>query len=305
MFKKNCAVKRKETNKMLKNIVITTDSGMVKKMQHAVIIPSCIHDTSGNCYLDQITISNEEIYRRRNNGEKFKTSSPLMSSFIDTFQEKLKSYDEIVHFSMSSDISSGSMNSAVQVANLLDPDRIHVVDSRQGGPGGVLVLEIAHQLLEEGFSSEELITYMQEEILPYIKTTFLVPNPIGFLESGRNKTNSKKMAIWKELMVKMLVKRGTQFEVVLKDGALQQDKIHRYNKEDMYLSFVKKHLEKEEEPVLMTYGTTMGKKEKMDQVGELIKNLYPNCKVVQHDMGGVISSYVCPDTMGISYIKRK
>ncbi len=305
MFKKNCAVKRKDVDKMLKNIVITTDSGMVKKMQHAVIIPSCIQDTYGTCYFDQINMSNEEIYRRRNDGEKFKTASPLMSSFLDTWQDKLKSHDEIVHFSMSSEISAGSMNAAVQAANLIDPSRIHVVDSHQGGPGGGLVLEIANQLLEEGFSSQELITYMQEEILPYIKTTFLVPNPLGFLESGRNKTNSKKMAIWKEFMVKMLVKRGTQFEVVLKDGALEQDKMHRYNKEEMYLSFVKKHLEKEEEPMMITYGTTMATEEKMDQVGNLLHEMYPNCKTIRHDMGGVISSYACPNTMGISYIKRK
>lgn len=291
---------------MIKNIVFTTDSGVLKQMNEVVIIPSCIQDKNNSCYLDQVSITNEEIFNRRREGESFKTSSPLMGSYIETFEEQLKSYDEIIHFSMSGDVSAGSLNAAITAQNIVDPKRIHVIDTRQGGPGGGLVVELAKRLLKSGCSKKEIIEIVKEKIIPNVKTTFLVPNPIGFLQSGRNRTNAKITSHWKELVVKMMIKHGTQFEVALKEGKLLQDKMHHYNPEFMYTNFIEQHLDKDEvNHDLVVFGGTLLAKEKAENIKNFLKAKYPQYEVQQHDMGGVISAYACQDTVGVSYIKKK
>lgn len=291
---------------MIKNIAFTADSGVLKQMDKVVIIPSCVQDGKYNSYLDQKTITNEEIYRRRNNGEKFKTSSPILGDFIDTFENQLENHDEVIHFSMSSGISAGSVNAAVQAANIVNPKRIHVLDTKQGGPGGSLVVEIALRLLEQGFATQDILDVLNEEILPNVKTTFLVPNPLGFLESGRNQTNGKLAPIWKEFLVKMLVRRGTEFEVVLQDGKLIQDKMHHYPKEAMYEKFIENHISNEElDYELLVYGGTLPKEERMESLDKFLLYKFPQYEKVRHDMGGVISAYACPDTFGISYVKKR
>lgn len=290
---------------MIRNISFTTDSGVLKEMDRVVIVPSCIQDSRSYSYLDQKEITNEEIYERRDRGEKFKTSSPIMSELIDTFEEQLQAHDEVIHFAMSSDISAGSVNAARQAAYIVDDSRIHVLDTRQGGPGGGLVVDLALRLLEEGFSSQDILEILKEEILPNIQTFFLVPNPIGFLESGRNSTNGRHTNIWKELAVKMLIRRGTQFEVALKDGKLLQDKMRRYQKEDMYQEFIREHLENEEIDFnLFSYGGTLLSKEQTERIENYFKIKHPKYEVVRHNMGGVIASYACKDTVGISYVKK-
>ena len=291
---------------MIKNIALTADSGVLKKINNITIVPSCVRDKDGRNYLDQKTITNKEIFERRDNGEKFKTASPSIGSFIETFEDLLIDYDEIIHLSMSGDISSGSLNAAHTVSRMFEPGRVHIVDTRQGGPGGGLVAEFACKLLQDGFSSQEIIGLLTKEIIPNVKTTFLVPNPIGFLESGRNKTNVKIAAHWKEVIVRMLMRKGRQFEVAIKDGKLLQQCMHRFPKENMYLDFIDNNLSKDEiEYGLISFGGTLLNEEKAKEIKCHIKSKKTECEVVQHDMGGVISAYACKDTVGISYVKKK
>ncbi len=291
---------------MIKNIAFTADSGVLKNMDQVVVIPSCIIDSKGTSYLDQKDITNTELFQRRNRGEKFKTSSPQMSSFLDVFENLLEEYEDVIHFSMSGDISSGSLNAAVQTAKIVNEKRIHVIDTRQGGPGGALVVELAKQMRESGASTKKIIEELTLDLLPRIQTTFLVPNPIGFLESGRNKTSHHVGTIWKEMFVKLLMKRGTKFEVVLKDGKLLQDKMHRYPVDTMYVDFIKQHLANAElEPNLFVFGGTNLSEQHASAIQKFLKTTYPNYEVQEHDMGGVISAYACQDTIGISYVKKR
>src|SRR5574344_1920315 len=92
----------------MKNIVITADSGVCPlNIEKDLLIPVIINGNNNTTYLDG-ELTNKEILERTALGEKFKTSSGLGGSYIDTFEKQLDLNNEIIHLSMSYGISSGT-----------------------------------------------------------------------------------------------------------------------------------------------------------------------------------------------------
>jgi len=88
------------------------------------------------------------------------TAAVTIGDYIDVFSRELKTHDEIVHFTISSDMSACYQN-AVDAAREFD-GRVYVVDSRNLSTGiGQLVLDAAI-MAREGRSGGEIFADMEQ-----------------------------------------------------------------------------------------------------------------------------------------------
>lgn len=94
-------------------------------------------------------LSAEEFWRRLLSGEIGKTSQPSPDAFLAEFEAAQRAGEEVVCIVVSSAIS-GTMQSAMIAASMLESARIHIVDSLSAAGGQKLLALRACQLRDQG-----------------------------------------------------------------------------------------------------------------------------------------------------------
>ncbi len=109
------------------------------------------------------------------------TSAPNINEYEAHFKKLLKKYDRIIHFSISSAISSG-YNNAVQAAN--DDPRIIVIDSH--GTSGQIALQAiyARELIDNGYPFDVIKKKVLER-RPYCSCSFQLDRLDYLYKGGR------------------------------------------------------------------------------------------------------------------------
>ncbi|MDO5330171.1 MAG: DegV family protein [Bacillota bacterium] len=129
---------------------------------------------------DQIT--NEECWEYTNQtGNLCHTSAVNIDECAKHFAELKKTYDKIIHITISSGISSGYPN-AVAAANG-DPD-IYVVDSRFTSGKIAMLLLYAKELIAQGKSFEEICKAVEER-KAHTEGSFLIDTLFFLYKGGR------------------------------------------------------------------------------------------------------------------------
>ena len=77
---------------------------------------------NGELYFEDITLTQEEFYKRLAEDADISTSQPSPASVMELWDELLEEYDEIIHVPMSSGLSS-----SCETAMMLSKDRKSVV----------------------------------------------------------------------------------------------------------------------------------------------------------------------------------
>ncbi|MBE7010910.1 MAG: DegV family protein [Ruminococcaceae bacterium] len=170
---------------MAKKVCISADTtcDMPKELQekYAVsLIPPYITfgDTS---YLDGIEMTPDELYKRyETEGVLPKTSAISIGDFVDYFTGLLETYDQVIHFSLSSGLSCTYQN-AVLAAEEFE-GRVFILDTLNLSTAQSLMVIHAAELLAEGKTAEEIV----EEMPSYIKrvdASFIIES-LEFLHKG-------------------------------------------------------------------------------------------------------------------------
>ena len=94
-------------------------------------------------------LSGEEFWKRLLSGQIAKTSQPSPDAFLAEFEAAQKAGEEVVCIVVSSAIS-GTMQSAMIAASMLESARIHIVDSLSAAGGQKLLTLRACQLRDQG-----------------------------------------------------------------------------------------------------------------------------------------------------------
>lgn len=130
--------------------------------------------------LDGVDATPEDIYQYyANTGKMCKTSAPNANDYIEFWKPWVDQGYEIIHFHISSEISS-TYNSAVMAASELG--HVHPIDSRVLSTGiGLLMLE-ACDLRDAGKSAQEIVSIIEQRKEKY-QTSFLV-DVIEYLWKG-------------------------------------------------------------------------------------------------------------------------
>lgn len=293
----------------MKKVVVTTDSGICP-IDETNMIPGQIIDSNDYCYRDVLEISNSEILKSQ---KTFKTSSPLQSDYEKEFIKHLEQKENIIHLSMSSGISEGSVNLANLVANELNSEyenKIRVIDTLTGATGGTLINEVASNLANKQEMDIDDMVYLLNQFKYRIKTSFYVPDPTGFIRSGRNK--SEICVKDKALLIglKTALKVGLKFRVDFNsEGNLYTNRILQGSVNGEMLKFIKNIVNEQNKYTFdanyVVIGNLLKERVDMERVKDYLYSLNYFNNIIEKDINGVVAAYGCPDLCGISLVKHR
>lgn len=247
-------------------------------------------------YKDGLEISPDEIYEWSNtNKEAPKTSAAAISDTIDIYSKYLKSYDEIICFSISGQMST-TVNVMRMAAEELDAeDKIHIIDSENLSTGGGLLVIEAAIMAKEGKIAEEIVEAMNQ-LKPYVRASFIV-DTLTFLHRGGRCSGVAALAGG---ALKLHPK------IVVENGGMKPDKKYRGKMNSAILSYVK-DLEPQiknakNDRVFITHSGC--EEEIIESVRQYLSELGHFEEILITRAGGVISSHCGPGTLGVLFIEN-
>ena len=285
--------------------IITKDSG-IDPINDLYVIPAIVRKDFKLEYKDGVDITSEEVLKGADEGHIYQTAAPSIEDYDKTFREALRNGDEVVHLSMSSGISEGSVNTANVMANSVCPEKIRVIDTKNAATGGTLIDIYAEYLAKEGLSAKEIVKEL-EKYKKSIQTAFFVPNPIGFLNSGRDKTSESVANKFKRLGLGALQKLGYKYRVDFNEEGNLNIKgmmrgISQTKAYEMVQEIVNDDTMEMYDSNTVVLGTVAEGAVDMEALENYMKK-YFNC-VVRRDIGSTVAAYGSKDLIGLS-LKRK
>ena len=118
---------------------------------------------NGELYLEDITLTQEEFYKRLSEDADISTSQPSPGDVIDLWDEILKEYDEIVYIPMSSGLSS-SCETAIGLSQDYD-GKVHVIDNQRISITQRQSVLDALEMAKKGMSAQEIDDVLMREKL--------------------------------------------------------------------------------------------------------------------------------------------
>ena len=243
----------------------------------------------GQEFIDGITINQETLTNEMRANKAVKTSTPPMGEVIAHFDKLFKEgYDQIIHFTISSKLSS-MYSLFTTVSESCFDGRIKVIDSYS-----VSSLMLSHVLfakdeLDKGKSIDEIVRLVEERKNQENFVIFIPENLKALKNGGR--ISPAIAAIGNTLGLKPLL--------ALKDGALVKDVMTRNVKK----AVMDRITEVNANFPINEYDYTLINFDAKENVLSVIKNyldgLLPNYKVIE----GIIPINVCahcgPGTVGV------
>ena len=110
-----------------------------------------------------------------------KTAAINGETYKEFFEKLLKKYDAIVHFSLSSGISSACRNAQVVASEI---DNVFVVDTKSLSTGIALLAIYARELADKGASAEEVFQKVSLRIKD-VQTSFVISKLDYMYKGGR------------------------------------------------------------------------------------------------------------------------
>ena len=135
---------------------------------------------NGKEYFEGLTLSQDEFYKKLEEGVDIFTSQPTPSAVCDLWDEVLKEYDEIVHIPMSSGLSS-SCQTALMLADDYD-GKIYVVDNGRISVTQRDSVYDALKLAKQGKTGKEIKNYLMNERAN--QTIYITLDTLTYLKKG-------------------------------------------------------------------------------------------------------------------------
>jgi DegV family protein with EDD domain len=136
----------------------------------------------GSTYLDRVTVHPERVYQiMAARKERITTSQPSLAEFTSLYSFLRGHYDSVVAIHLSGALS-GTWNTSRQAAATIDPDNIHVIDSKTLSSGlGLLVLKAA-KAVADGKKARQIV-HLVEDAIPKSRTLVSL-NTLKYLVRG-------------------------------------------------------------------------------------------------------------------------
>lgn len=131
-------------------------------------------------YFEDITLTQEEFYKRLGEGVDIKTSQPAPGDVMDLWNKVLKEYDESVHIPMSSGLSS-----SCETAHMLAEDfdgKVQVVNNQRISVTQKQSVLEAKKMAEQGMSAAEIKSILEEHKME--SSIFITVDTLKYLKQG-------------------------------------------------------------------------------------------------------------------------
>ncbi|WP_077367797.1 DegV family protein [Anaerosalibacter sp. Marseille-P3206] len=212
------------------------------------------------------------------------TSQPSVGTFVEEYEKALTDYDEVLVLTFSSKLS-GTFNSALMAKEMVDKDRITVIDTEQAVGNLKFLVEDAVMMAKKGLKMEEIVQSIESQ--KEKMEIYLTVDTLEYLRRGGRLSNIKS-AIGTILNIKPIIE--------LKDGRLQLLENVRGKKKalnmiiDKVPSYAKRisisHIFNEEEAL---------------EFKKIVEERCTNAIVTIDEIGPVIGGHLGPKGIGVCF----
>jgi len=248
----------------------------------------------GRDRLDGIDIVPDDIYAHvAAGGALGSTAAVSVANYIDFFKKQLESCEELVHFHISSSMSSCYQNALIATDEV---ENVYPVDSENLSTGiGLLILD-AIEMAEQGKSGQEILDGVNA-LRGKVEASFVVDS-VDYLHKGGR--CSAVAALGANLL-------GLKPCIEVKDGAMGVSKKYRGKIAKCLIQYVRERLEGREDintkRIFITHsgGFTA---EEIQAVEDEVKK-YQNFGEILHTRAGcTVSNHCGPKTLGILFERK-
>lgn len=244
---------------------------------------------------DGADISPEMIYDYANRTKELpKTSSINTSDYEKEFQFWHDQGFEVIHFCISSDISSCYRNACIAADKVTG---VTVIDSRNlSGGQGLLVLHAAESA-QNGASAEEVVHECQE-LIPKVNTSFILENTEYLRKGGRCSGLSSRGADILHIRVCIQVT----------DGRMKPGKKYRGKLSKAVKSYTEDRLNDcvNIDPERIFVAHTQCDQKLVEEMKELVKLRCPEVKeILETTAGATVTSHCGPGTLAIMFLQKE
>lgn len=271
----------------------TTDLSAELKERYGVrIIPLGV--TLGTeVYRDGIDITPDDIYAHHSKtGELPKTTAANVGECEDFFKELTADGSAVIHFAISSSMSSTYNNACIAAS---DFDNVYVIDTKNLSTGGGLLVIAAAEMAKSGMEAPEIVAEL-EKLVPCVDASFIIDN-LEYLHKG-----GRCSAV--AMLGANLLKLKPCIEV--KDGAMGVGKKYRGMFGKVLAEYVTERLaDKDNIDPARVFVTHAGCDEEIvNAVVEQVKATGIFKEIFLTRAGCTISSHCGADTLGVLFIRK-
>lgn len=281
----------------MSEIIITCDSTadlpleIIKKYNIGVIpLGVTLGETT---YLDGVNITPDEIYAHHDKtGELPKTTAVNFGDLIDFFTPYTEAGKTVIHFPISSEMSSTYNNARMAAAELKN---IYVVDSKNLSSGIALLVVAAAEMVANGLSAEEIVA-KSEELVKCSDASFVIDN-LEYLHKG-----GRCSAV--AMLGANLLKLKPCIDVT--NGKMDVSKKYRGKYGEVLRQYVSERLSDldniDDTRIFVTHAGCSD--EIVNAVAEQVKGFNFFKEVIVSRAGCTVSSHCGANTLGILYIRK-
>ena len=218
-----------------------------------------------------------------------KTSAVNEFQFEEYFKKQLKSYDAIIHFSLSSEISSACPNAKFVAEKMKN---VYIIDTKSLSTGIALLAIYGRKLANQGLDPEEIVRRCTARV-PSVQASFVI-NTLEYLhKGGRCSGVAKFAAALFRIKPQIIVEDGMMHPGKKYHGKIVpiieqycRDTLDEFNSPDLSIAFVT-HTQADDAMREVAYKALKNRGFK---------------KIYDTTAGATISSHCGPKTLGILYI---
>lgn len=282
----------------MSKIAIVTDSNSgITQMQakelgiRVLPMPFFINE---KMYFEDITLTQEEFYKKLAEDADISTSQPSPGDVIDLWDELLEEYDEIIHIPMSSGLSS-SCETATALAQDYD-GKVHVVDNQRISITQRQSVLDAIAMAEKGMSAQEIVDVLMKEKLE--ASIYITVDTLKYLKKGGRVTPAGA-ALGAVLNIKpVLTIQGDKLDAFAKVRGFKAGKKKML---DAMEKDIKERFAGKELHLMAAY--TCSEEEAMNWKSE-IENRFPGYEVHMDPLSLSVSCHIGPGSMAIACCKK-
>jgi DegV family protein with EDD domain len=282
--------------------IVTTDSCSdlsteYMKKRDLPIIP-LMFTIDGKDYYDDKSMSSEEFFGMVRSGKMSKTSLINAARFEEFFEGFIKRGLDIIHISLSSELSGSHQNAIIAMDTLkakYPNSKLTAIDSRTVSLGVGLLVHLGLNKRDEGATYDELVEYLGD-LMPRVCAWFTVDDLNHLYRGGRlSKTSS---VIGSILSVKPILRVNDDGKLVPEFKVKGRKKSIKRLVDEME----KTAINPRNNTVFIAHGDCP---EEAEQLAELVQERFGTKDIYCDSIGPVIGTHGGPGTLGVIFIGYK
>ncbi len=283
---------------MSMKIQITCDSTcdltqQIYQKKHIRVIPMTV--TLGEeMRQDGINVTNEDLFRYvETTGNLPKTSAISIYEYTEFFAGLVKEGCQVIHISLSSELSSSYQNACIAAAEV---GNVYVIDGRTLSTGSAHLVLLGQEMAAAGMDAAEIVEALNQA-RERLDVSFVLQT-LDYLHKGGRCSGVAAFGA-------NLMKLRPEIEVV--DGKMQVGRKYRGSMEKSILSYVRGRLEGREDidtkRIFITHSGVPG--DIVEKVAALVRELHPFEEIIETTAGSTITSHCGPDCLGVLFLKKE